>query len=59
MSISTTLLPTRKIGAASVTALGYGAMGISVFYGTVGNDEERLKVRPDLAVVLESNDASN
>jgi hypothetical protein len=38
-------LPTRKIGAHDVTAIGYGAMGISAYYGTVDSDEERLKVR--------------
>ncbi len=37
-------LPTRKIGKDEVTAIGYGAMGIATFYGTVGSDEERLKV---------------
>lgn len=34
---------TRKIGDAEVSALGYGAMGLSVWYGAVGSDEERLK----------------
>jgi hypothetical protein len=38
-------LPTRKIGGTDVSAIGYGAMGISAFYGAVENDEERLKVR--------------
>lgn len=37
-------LPTRKIGQDEVTAIGYGAMGIAAFYGTVDSDEERLKV---------------
>jgi hypothetical protein len=37
-------LPTRKIGAHDVSSIGYGAMGISVFYGAVDADEERLKV---------------
>jgi aryl-alcohol dehydrogenase-like predicted oxidoreductase len=37
-------LPTRKIGAHDVSAIGYGAMGMSVFYGTVDSDEERFKV---------------
>ena len=27
-----------------VSAIGYGAMGISFSYGTVGSDEERFKV---------------
>ena len=37
-------LPTRKIGTTDVTAIGWGAMGLSVGYGTVPPDEERLKV---------------
>ncbi|KDQ50793.1 hypothetical protein JAAARDRAFT_164409 [Jaapia argillacea MUCL 33604] len=37
-------LPTRKIGNTDVTAIGYGAMGIAAFYGTVESDEERFKV---------------
>jgi aryl-alcohol dehydrogenase-like predicted oxidoreductase len=39
-------LATRKIGGTDVSAIGYGAMGIAAFYGTVENDEERFKVRP-------------
>lgn len=37
-------LPTRKIGDTDVTAIGYGAMGISALYGPIDSDEERLKV---------------
>ncbi|KAL1941876.1 hypothetical protein VTO73DRAFT_6876 [Trametes versicolor] len=37
-------LPTRKIGQTDVTAIGYGAMGISVFYGTPKTDEEGMKI---------------
>ncbi|KAI0664869.1 Aldo/keto reductase [Cubamyces menziesii] len=37
-------LPTRKVGASDVTAIGYGAMGISAFYGKPLPDEERFKV---------------
>ncbi len=37
-------LPTRKIGDDDVTAVGYGAMGISAWYGKVLPDEERFKV---------------
>ncbi len=37
--------PTRKIGNDAVTAIGYGAMGIAAFYGSVEPDEERIKVR--------------
>ncbi|KAJ3556882.1 hypothetical protein NM688_g1780 [Phlebia brevispora] len=36
-------LPTRKIGNSEVSAIGYGGMGISAFYGSVAPDEERLK----------------
>ncbi|KZT20178.1 Aldo/keto reductase [Neolentinus lepideus HHB14362 ss-1] len=41
-------LPTRKIGSDSVTAIGYGAMGISAFYGKAASDEERLKFLDEL-----------
>jgi len=37
-------LPTRKIGATTVSAIGYGAMGIAAAYGTPHADEERFKV---------------
>lgn len=37
-------LPLRKIGNTAVSAIGYGAMGISAAYGKVAPDEERLKV---------------
>jgi len=39
-------LPTRQLGknGPQVTALGFGAMGLSAFYGTVESDEERFKV---------------
>ncbi|KAF7361346.1 Aldo-keto reductase [Mycena sanguinolenta] len=37
-------IPTRKIGQASVPEIGFGAMGISRFYGAVESDEERFKV---------------
>ncbi|KAH0828816.1 NADP-dependent oxidoreductase domain-containing protein [Lanmaoa asiatica] len=38
--------PTRKIGKDNtpVSAIGFGAMGISAFYGDVEPDEERLKI---------------
>ena len=35
---------TRKIGNDDVCAIGFGAMGLSIFYGTPKPDEERLKV---------------
>ncbi|EIN13063.1 Aldo/keto reductase [Punctularia strigosozonata HHB-11173 SS5] len=41
-------LPTRKIGNDQVTAIGYGAMGISAFYGKPDPDEVRLKFLDDL-----------
>ncbi|KAI9815130.1 MAG: hypothetical protein M1827_002973 [Pycnora praestabilis] len=39
-------LPTRQLGknGPHVTALGFGAMGLSAFYGTPESDEERFKV---------------
>jgi len=37
-------LPTRKIGKDNVTAIGFGLMGLSAFYGPIENDEERFKV---------------
>jgi hypothetical protein len=36
--------PTRKIGSDDVSAIGFGAMGISAFYGKTEPDEERFKV---------------
>ncbi|KIY70753.1 Aldo/keto reductase [Cylindrobasidium torrendii FP15055 ss-10] len=37
-------LKARKIGNTIVSPIGFGAMGISAFYGAVGTDEERFKV---------------
>ncbi|KAJ7471902.1 NADP-dependent oxidoreductase domain-containing protein [Mycena latifolia] len=37
-------IPTRKIGEALVSEIGFGAMGISGFYGAVESDEDRFKV---------------
>lgn len=42
--MTTSPLPTRKIGKDDVTAIGFGAMGLSAFRSTVAPDEERLKV---------------
>ncbi|KAL4071443.1 NADP-dependent oxidoreductase domain-containing protein [Scleroderma yunnanense] len=36
--------PTRRIGDDNVSAIGFGAMSLSAFYGPVGPDEERFKV---------------
>ncbi|KAJ7851979.1 NADP-dependent oxidoreductase domain-containing protein [Mycena leptocephala] len=36
--------PTRKIGNSTFPSIGFGAMGISTFYGAVESDEERFKV---------------
>ncbi|EGN98878.1 hypothetical protein SERLA73DRAFT_181580 [Serpula lacrymans var. lacrymans S7.3] len=36
--------PTRKIGSTDVSAIGFGAMGISIGYGATEADEERFKV---------------
>ena len=44
-------LPTRRIGDADVTAIGFGAMGLSAFYGKPLPDEERLKVSRRLHLV--------
>jgi hypothetical protein len=40
-----TTLPTRKIGSDDVSAIGFGLMGLSAFYGPIENDEDRFKVR--------------
>ncbi len=37
-------LSTRKIGKDDVSEIGFGAMGLSAFYGPVDTDEERFKV---------------
>ena len=44
----TSKLPTRKVGTTQVSAIGYGAMGISSFYGAAAPDEERFKVTSTL-----------
>ncbi|KAJ7149628.1 NADP-dependent oxidoreductase domain-containing protein [Mycena filopes] len=35
---------TRQIGSSTFSAIGFGAMGISGFYGEVESDEDRFKV---------------
>ena len=44
--MSPTKLPTRSLGrdGPQVTAMGFGLMGLSAFYGKVDSDEERLKI---------------
>ena len=42
---------TRSFGDKTFNAIGYGGMGLSIAYGAVGTDEERLKV-PNLHVLL-------
>ncbi|KIL64883.1 hypothetical protein M378DRAFT_162750 [Amanita muscaria Koide BX008] len=37
-------LLTRKIGGTPVSALGFGAMGMSAYYGATESDEERFKL---------------
>lgn len=39
-------VPTRQLGknGPQVSALGFGAMGLSAFYGIPSSDEERFKV---------------
>ncbi len=39
-------MPRRQLGknGPKVSAIGYGSMGLSVFYGTPASDEERFKV---------------
>ncbi|CAF1378215.1 unnamed protein product [Didymodactylos carnosus] len=39
-------MPTRQLGknGPRVSAIGFGAMGLSAFYGTTATDEERFKV---------------
>ncbi|CAF1033687.1 unnamed protein product [Rotaria sordida] len=49
-------MPTRQLGknGPEVSSMGYGAMGLSAFYGSCASDEERFKVL-DRAIELGSN----
>lgn len=38
-------LITRKIGTTDVAAIGYGAMGLSTWYGAHLPEEDRFKVK--------------
>jgi hypothetical protein len=44
IDMSQPTMPTRMIGGTPVSAIGYGAMGLSYGYGDVPEDEERLAV---------------
>ncbi|KIY61694.1 Aldo/keto reductase [Cylindrobasidium torrendii FP15055 ss-10] len=37
-------IPERKLGGVTVPGIGFGAMGLSIAYGPVPDDSERLKV---------------
>ncbi|SJL06522.1 related to aldo-keto reductase (AKR13), puatative [Armillaria ostoyae] len=37
-------LPPRKIGDVLINPIGFGAMGLSSYYGSVDSDEERFKI---------------
>ncbi|KAK0218710.1 NADP-dependent oxidoreductase domain-containing protein [Armillaria fumosa] len=37
-------LPPRRIGNALVNPIGFGAMGLSSYYGSVDSDEERFRI---------------
>ena len=39
--------PTRKLGNDDVSAVGFGAMVLSAFYGATEPDEDRFKVGID------------
>ena len=43
---------TRVFGNKTFNAIGYGGMGLSMAYGSVGTDEERLKVILAFPVVI-------
>lgn len=45
---STMSLPTRKIADTQVTAIGWGAMGLSIAYGPLRSDDERMEFLDDL-----------
>lgn len=46
-------LATRKLGNDMVTELGFGAMGMSAFYGATPSDEERFEVCDTLLVDIQ------
>ncbi|KAJ7271586.1 hypothetical protein C8J57DRAFT_1507494 [Mycena rebaudengoi] len=38
------MAPTRKIGDQTFSSIGFGAIGISAYYGEIKSDQERFKV---------------
>lgn len=46
--------PTRKIGQTTVSAIGFGAMGIGGAYGKTPSDEERFQVRDSISTTAAS-----
>ena len=49
---------TRTFGDKTFNAIGYGGMGLSIAYGSIGTDEERLKVVFTSSVVAMTVDPS-
>ena len=41
-----TQMPNRRLGrnGPTISAIGFGSMGLSAFYGSVASDEERFRV---------------
>lgn len=43
----------RKLGDGTVHAVGFGAMGISVWYGAIESDEDRFKVNDNELSIID------